>query len=255
MKNKVFYLILMLSSVFFLSGCQAVQNEEGLFYNTFVFPFAKALHGIGTFLGGNFGLAIIIITLLIRLVLMPFMIKTYKTQQAMKGKMENLKPEMKEIQDKMKTTEDAEEKKRLQQDMMQLYQKHGVNPLNMGCLPVLIQMPILLGLYYAIRGSEEIASHTFLWFNLGQPDIAMAIIAGIIYFGQAKVTLVGLPEEQLKQMKMISYLSPVMILIFSFTAPSALPLYWTVGGIFLIGQTLISKKYFQSHPDKSKEEA
>ncbi|MEI5908885.1 membrane protein insertase YidC [Bacillus spongiae] len=251
MKKQLTYFIIAFSSLFLLSGCQAAQNQDGFFYKIFVSPFATALHEIGTFLGGNFGLAIIIITLLIRLILMPFMLKTYKNQQAMKVKMEKLKPEMKAIQEKLKATKDTEEQRKLQQEMMQLYQKHGVNPLNMGCLPILIQMPILLGLYYAIIGSEEIASHTFLWFNLGQTDIPIAIIAGIIYFAQAKVSLIGISSEQLKQMKFISYLSPILIFVFSLTAPSALPLYWTVGGLFLIIQTLISKKYYQEHPEKA----
>jgi YidC/Oxa1 family membrane protein insertase len=59
----------------------------------------------------------------------------------------------------------------LQQSIYALYKNHDVNPLNLSCLPLLIQFPILMGLYYSIRDSQEISSHTFLWFNLGQPDL------------------------------------------------------------------------------------
>ena len=140
-------------------------------------------------------------TFFIRLVLLPLTAKQYKTQLSMKTKMNGLKPEMTAIQQKIKETKDPAKQKALQQEMMQLYQKHGVNPLNMGCLPLLIQMPILMGFYYAIQGSHEIATHSFLWFSLGQPNIAMAIIAGVIYYFQSVISMRQMPEEQQKQMK------------------------------------------------------
>jgi YidC/Oxa1 family membrane protein insertase len=254
--KKWITLIIVSITVMTLTGCQSsATNQNGFFHNILVEPFVKAIHAIGTFLGGDFGLAIIVITLIIRLILLPLMLRTYKNQQLMKVKMDKLKPEMDTIQKKIKATKNAEEQRKLQQEMMGLYQKHGVNPLQMGCLPILIQMPVLFGLYYAIRGSHEIATHTFLWFNLGHPDIAMTIIAGIVYLAQSQVTLVGLPEAQKKQMKMIGLLSPVMIVFISLSSPAALPLYWTVGGLFLIGQTLLSKKYYQSHIPELKKEA
>src|SRR5690606_8282235 len=223
------------------------------FYDFFVRPFAWLIHEIGIALGGNFGLALIIITLLIRLVLMPFMLKTYKNQQLMKVKMDKLKPEMEEIQKRSKQAKNQEEQQKIQLEMMELYKKHGVNPLNMGCLPILIQMPILMGLYYAIRSSKEIASHTFLWFNLGHSDMIMTILAGLVYFAQAQVSLATVPEEQKKQMRLFSYMSPVIIIFISLNAPAALPLYWAVGGIFLIIQTYIGRKYYMQHPEKAKE--
>lgn len=237
----------------FLTGCASVENETGFFYNLFVRPFAFGIYEIGTFFNGNFGLSIIIITLMIRLILMPSMLKTYRNQQLMKEKMEGLKPEMEEIQKRLKATESKEEQMKIQQEMMGLYKKHGVNPLNMGCLPLLVQMPILMGLYFAISYSEEIATHSFMWFNLGTPDIFMMLIAGAVYFVQGFVTLNNLPEAQKKQMKIITFISPVMIMFISFSAPAALPLYWTVGGMFLIIQTLIGQKYYRKHPEKAVE--
>lgn len=79
----------------------------------------------------------------------------------------------------MKEAKTKEEQTQYQQEMMALYQKHGINPLNMGCLPMLIQMPIIMGLYFSILYSTDVKSHEFLWFSLGSPDIVMTIVAGL----------------------------------------------------------------------------
>ncbi|WP_408021578.1 membrane protein insertase YidC [Siminovitchia acidinfaciens] len=249
--RKLILLLMLAMTATMLGGCSGVTNQTGFFYDSFVRPFAWLIHEIGTVLGGNFGLALIIITLLIRLILMPFMLKTYKNQQLMKVKMDKLKPEMEEIQKRSKQVKTKEEQQKVQMEMMELYKKHEVNPLNMGCLPMLIQMPILMGLYYAIRSSTEIASHTFLWFNLGHSDLFMTIIAGLVYLVQAQVSLSTVPEAQKNQMRLFSFISPFMIVFISLNAPAALPLYWAVGGIFLIIQTWIGRKYYKQHPEKA----
>ncbi|MEK3990690.1 MULTISPECIES: membrane protein insertase YidC [Robertmurraya] len=216
------------------------------FQTVFVNTFSTAIHAIAMIFNGSFGLSIIFLTLIVRLLLMPLMLKQYKSQQQMKEKMEALKPELDTIQAKIKNTKDSKEQQKLQQEMMGLYQKHGVNPLAMGCLPMLIQMPILMGFYYAIRGSHEIATHSFLWFNLGESDIWITAIAGIVYYLQFKVSMSNISGDQQKQMKFMGLLSPIMIVMFSLNAPAALPLYWAVGGTFLIIQTLIGKKLYQT---------
>lgn len=175
---------------------------------------------------------------------MPFMLKQYKNQQLLKSKMESIKPEMDKIQEKIKNSKDKEEQQKLQQEIFALYRQHGVNPLNMGCLPLLIQMPIIMGLYYAIRGSHDIATHSFLWFSLGQPNLGITLIAGIVYYIQFKVTQHSMPVAQQNQMKIMGLLSPIMIVIFSINSPAALPLYWAVGGTFLVFQSLISRKIY-----------
>ncbi|KAB2330231.1 membrane protein insertase YidC [Cytobacillus depressus] len=248
MKTKKNFLILMLISAvtLFLSACSAQngQSNDGFFHKYAVEPFASLIHGTAAIFHDNYGVAIIIITLAIRLLLMPLMLKQYKNQRHMKEKMDFLKPEMDEIQKKLKATKDQKEQQKLQQEMMGLYRKHGVNPLNMGCLPMLIQMPILMGFYYAIRGSAEIASHSFLWFNLGHSDIWITALAGIVYYFQFKVSQATMPIQQQQQMKFMGLLSPIMIVMVSLNAPAALPLYWTVGGIFLTIQTIIGKKLY-----------
>jgi YidC/Oxa1 family membrane protein insertase len=244
--------VLLMSLLLVLTGCQKVENEEGFFYGLFVKPMDWALDTLGNFFDGSFGLAIIAITLIIRLVLMPFMLKTYRTQSEMKVKMDTVRPMMEDIQARMKAAETKEDQMAIQQEMIALYREHNINPLNMGCLPMLIQMPIIMGLYFAILYSEEIKTHSFLWFDLGTPDFAMTIIAGVVYFIQAQVSLSTVPEAQKQQMKLMIYISPIMIVIISFTSMAALPLYWTVGGLFLIIQTFIGRKYF-SHVPETKE--
>jgi YidC/Oxa1 family membrane protein insertase len=241
--KKILFTITVISLV--LTGCQSSMENPSFFQSTFVQPFERLIHLFAEFTGGSFGLSIIILTVLLRLLLMPFMLKQYKKQQLLKEKMELVKPELEVIQVKLKETKDPEEQRMLQQEMMVLYQSNGINPLNMGCLPLLIQMPILMGLYYAIFGSQEIATHSFLWFDLGHSDIWMTAIAGIVYFLQFKLSQSTMPAEQQKQMNYIGLLSPFMIMIVSFNAPAALPLYWAVGGLFLTLQNLLSRKLYQ----------
>ncbi|MGG4489281.1 membrane protein insertase YidC [Metabacillus idriensis] len=241
-----------------LSGCQQANGNiqditgqtPGFFNHYFVYPFSVLLKTFADWFQGSYGFSIILVTLMIRFVLLPFALKQSKDQMQMKGKMAYAQPELKALQEKMKTAKDAETKTKLQQETMKIYQKHNINPLAAlgGCLPLLIQLPFLTGFYYAIQRTPEIAEHSFLWFNLGSPDFTLTLLAAGIYYIQSRVSLIGLEETQKKQMAMFSYLSPIMIGVFSLTAPSALPLYWTIGGIFVILQTLLTKKLFQAEP-------
>ncbi len=248
--KKIVLFSMLGSLLFILSGCQSVENQEGIFFNVFVRPMNFLLEFLGnSVFNGSYGLAIIAITIGIRLILMPFMLKNYRAQSKMKSKMDIVKPKMEEIQAKMKEAKTKEEQMQYQQEMMSLYREHNINPLNMGCLPIIIQTPIIMGLYFAIRYSADVKTHEFLWFSLGSPDIAMTIIAGIVYMVQAQVSLWTVPESQKAQMKMFMYISPIMIVIISFTSMAALPLYWSVGGLLLILQTYIGRKYFSEHTE------
>ena len=184
---------------------------------------------------------------LVIIVLMPLMLKQSNNSFQMRDKMAVMKPELDELQATYKDKSDRDSQKELQQETMKLYQKHKFNPVaSTGCLPMIVQFPILIGFYYAIRSTQEIAAHSFMWFNLGQPDFIMPFVAAAIYFFQFKVTQIGVDPKQKKQMAFMGILSPLMIGFISFNAPAALPFYWTVGGTFLIFQQLLSKKLY--HP-------
>ncbi|BBP93605.1 hypothetical protein BsIDN1_72230 [Bacillus safensis] len=121
------------------------------------------------------------------------------------------------------------------------FKKNGVNPLA-GCFPILIQMPILIGFYHAIMRTAEIKKHTFLWFDLGSPDplFLLPIIAGVATFIQQKLMMAGNPSDN-PQMAIMLWVMPIMIVVFAISFPAALSLYWVVGNIFMIIQTLVIK--------------
>lgn len=247
-KLKLFSMLALM--LFVLTGCQAVENQEGFFYSTFVKPMNRLLDFLGNdIFNGSYGLAIIAITVVIRLILMPFMLKNYRQQSRMKSKMDVVKPKMDAIQERLRAAQTKEEQMAIQQEMLSLYRDNGINPLNMGCLPIVIQTPIIMGLYFAILYSKDVKAHEFLWFNLGTPDIVMTAIAGIVYFIQAKVSLWTVPDAQKAQMKLMIYISPIMIVFISFSSMAALPLYWSVSGLLLIIQTYIGRKYYSEHPE------
>lgn len=248
--NKKWLMAGMVGLVLLLAGCDYSQeeNRDGFFFNTFVQPMDNFLHFLGDNLG-NYGLAIVVLTLIVRLIIFPFMMRTYKNQMMMREKMKIVKPEMEEIQKRVKVATTQEEKMAAQQEMMGLYKKHGINPLNMGCLPIILQMPVIMALFFALRYPSEggiTEDPHFLWMDLTQTgDIWMVAIAGIVYFVQAYVSMQFVPEEQRKQMQLFMYISPIMIIWISIISPAALPLYWAVGGIFLIFQTIIGNKFYK----------
>lgn len=235
-----------------LTGCQAVENQEGFFYHAFVKPMDWLLNTLGEWFGGSYGLAIVTITIAVRLILMPFMLRNYQQQSIMKSKMDIIKPKLDDIQERLKKATTKEEQMKIQQEMLALYREHDINPFNMGCLPILIQTPIIMGLYFAILYSDEVKSHEFLWFNLGSPDLIITAFAGLVYFIQAKVSLWTVPEAQKQQMKMMVFISPIMIVIISISSMAALPLYWSVSGLILIFQTYLGRKFYSEHPAEAK---
>ncbi|MCS7460648.1 membrane protein insertase YidC [Paenibacillus doosanensis] len=248
---KIIGLLTALAVLLIVSGCgvsgpnaKIDASTPGMFNHYIVYPFSYLIQHLATFFDGSYGLGLIVLTLMVRLVLLPLMMRQYRSQHMMKQKMNALQPELKQLQDKYKDKNDAESKTKLQQETMQLYQKHQVNPLAVGCLPMLIQLPILSGLYYAIKLTPELADHSFLWFQLGKPDMVLPFVAAIIYYFQYKVSQIGVDPAQQKQFALIAYVSPIMMAVFSFSAPAAVPLYWVVGGIFVILQTLLAKKIY-----------
>lgn len=245
--KKLYTFLAFLAVSILLSGC--APQEGGVFYNSLVEPFIYLIKFFASFFNNSYGIGIIIVTICVRLIVMPFMLRSFKGQKKMQFKMKKIKPQMDEINEKMKSAKDEQERAQYCQEMMALYKEHGVNPLNMGCLPMIIQMPILMALYFAISHNDALASHSFAWFNLGSPNIFMALIAGALYLLQAYLSTKYLPEESNGQMKYIMYISPIMIFIVSMSTPAALPLYWSASAIVLIIQQYISNKYFNYHED------
>lgn len=238
---KRFFSVLIVLTLI-LSGCGA--QDDGLFHNGIVQPYTDLITFFAGFFAGSYGMGIVLVTLCVRFMMMPMMLSTVKQQKKMQANMKVAGPKIKEIQDKMKLAKDPEEKSVLSQELMKIYGEHNINPMNMGCLPIIVQMPILTGLYFAIIHSKSIAAQSFLWFNLGTPDLLMMLIAGGLYFLQSWISIQYMPEESRKQMWPMAIMSPLMIIFISFHSPAALPLYWSVGAIVLIFQQFISNKLF-----------
>ncbi|MCM3764226.1 YidC family membrane integrase SpoIIIJ [Neobacillus niacini] len=243
MKKRILLVFGMLFVFLLLTGCSEVNKpiteESTGFWNEYiVYPLSWLIKEMAHLLGGNFGLSIIVVTILIRLVILPLMIKQTKSSKAMQA----LQPEMKALREKY-SSKDQKTQQKLQQETMALFQKHGVNPMA-GCFPLLVQMPILIGFYHAIMRTREIAQDNFLWFDLGEKDpyYILPIVAGITTFIQQKIMMAG--QEHNPQMAMMLWMMPIMIVVFAISFPAALSLYWVVGNIFMIVQT-----YFIKGPD------
>lgn len=238
--------IAVLSFIILLTGCSAgAEGDVGFFQQYFVQPFTFLLQQTAGLVNGSYGLAIIMLTIALRLIIMPFMIKQQKDGQKSQAIMAKMKPELDVIQAKYKQQKSAADQLAMQKELAEVYQKHEFNPGQMllGCLPLLIQMPFLIGFYYAIRQTPEIAVDSFLWFNLGEIDFIIVAIAVIVYFFQAKINLLGAKQEMAGMMKQLAYFSPTMIGIIGCFVPSALTLYWAVAGTFIIVQTYLTKKF------------
>lgn len=183
---------------------------------------------------GNFGLAIIIFTILLKTLLLPLTVKsirsTYATQE--------LQPKIKELQKKY-----GKDRTRLQQETMKLYQEYDINPIA-GCLPMLLQIPIFLGLYYGIRGlSHNPDSGGFLWLhNLSDPDPyhILPIAAGVFQFVQTKMMRphgspkITDPQQQMMQ-TMMSFM-PIMVVLFGWRFDSGPVLYWATQSVYSVVQ-------------------
>ncbi len=199
----------------------------------------------------EFGLAIIVFTLVVRLVLTPVTIKQTQSTKAM----QELQPKMKELQKKY-----AKNKQKLQQETMKLYKEAGINPV--GCMwPMLIQFPVWIALYQSIMKtlattpenlldlaqhlytSETIAraipvNSSFLWLDLGKPDTTMilAILVGGTMFIQEKMTTPPSPDpRQQSTNRMMLMMMPLMFGMFTVMFPSGLPLFWLVSNLIGIG--------------------
>ena len=218
--------------------------------------------------GNDIGIAIILLTLFVRFLLYPMNTKSIKSQK----KLQEIQPLMKEIQTKYKDNKEEQAKK-----LMELYQKHRINPLS-GCLPILIQLPILIALYRVFLNGFKDESLAIVYpfianpghldpmfiglINLSETNFPLALMAGILQFFQTKMLMGNKTkdkkdEEEHKDksaedktqdfaqsmMKQMMYILPIMTFFFAMSFPSGLALYWVVTTLFaIIQQMLIMKK-------------
>ncbi len=194
----------------------------------------------------TYGVAIIILTLLVRLVIVPL----YSKQIKYSAQMAELQPKIKEIQTKY-----AKDRQMMNQKTQELYAEYGINPAS-GCLPLLIQMPIIMGLYTLLRyplnymkaSFMVLAVHeSFLWIpDLSQPDPwILPLLAGVTTYFTYQATQASADTgngAQAGMMNAMKYVFPIMIFAMGRSFPAGLALYWSIGNIFTVVQTMILNK-------------
>ncbi len=203
------------------------------FYHTFIDQIAK---------NWSWGLAIILLTVTVRIVIWPLHAKSTHTMK----RMAKLQPEMAKIKEKY-----ADDPNKINTETMGLYRKYGINPLG-GCLPMFLQIPIFFGFYRMLEYAVELRGHSFLWVNdLSQPDTLthlaflggiplniLPIVMAITSFLQIRMT----PKTGDAMQQRIMLFMPLMFFFFCYNFASALALYWTTQNIFSIGQTWLMSK-------------
>ncbi len=192
---------------------------------------------------GNYGLAIILTTILIKLILFPLSLKQEKAMQRMK----DLQPEIDKINKEYKG-----DKVKINEMTANLYKEKKVNPFS-GCLPLLIQLPIFVALYYAFMSNEIPQSATFLWFNLKKPDAiytigkfsinVLPIVSAILMVVQQKLMTPQSSENENNVMQSTMLMMPIMMLFIFYKFPSGLNLYYVVNtAISILIQLYVMKK-------------
>ncbi|MCR8679205.1 MULTISPECIES: membrane protein insertase YidC [Campylobacter] len=187
---------------------------------------------------GNWGFAIVALTIIIRIVLFPL---TYKGMVSM-NKLKDLAPKMKEIQAKYKG-----DPQKINAHVMELYKKHGANPMG-GCLPILIQIPIFFAIYRVLLNAIELkGAEWILWINdLAEldPYFILPILMGITMYIQQHITPTNFTDPM--QAKIMKFL-PLIFTFFFITFPAGLTLYWFINNLCSIAQQMVVNKIFERH--------
>jgi len=210
-------------------------------------PILNSLIALSTVLYDNFGMSIIGLTVVVRVILSPLTIRQTKSTKAM----QSLQPKIQELQKKY-----GRNQQKLQQEMMKLYKEAGINPL--GCLwPMLIQLPIWIALYQSIiralastpENLIDLAKHLyswsvvtqaiplneqFLWLQLSKPDpylILAILVGGTMWAQQKMVTAPATDPKQQSMTQMTTLMMPLMFGMFTLSFPSGLALYWVISNV------------------------
>ena len=235
--GKWFLLIAAFAVVALLAGCtpSTVQTHttadllnHGWWNRYVVYWFAYALDTFANWFNGQYGLAVLVLVLIVRTLILPLTLKQVKSSKAMQA----IQPQLQKLRELHK-----DDPQKQQAETMKLFQENQVNPAA-GCFPLLIQMPIFIALYNAIIYNSALREHTFLWLQLGEPDKfhILPIIAAATTFLQTWMMMRMNPASMQGPMQMMMYIYPVIIAIMSWTFPAALPLYWVYSNIYTIIQ-------------------
>jgi YidC/Oxa1 family membrane protein insertase len=194
----------------------------------------------------SYGLGIIMLTILVRIVLLPLTISQTRSM----ARMQMLQPELQEIQKKYK-----DDPQRMQQEVMSFYKKNNVNPLS-GCLPLILQMPVFFALFQLLRdlgvkaiGAGAQTIYNFLWMDLRRPDPYYILV---ILMVTTMILTSKMTQTDPKQ-KLITYIMPVVFGFISFKLQSGILVYWVTTNIWSIGQQWFVNKWVRREKEKAQE--
>ena len=228
-----------------LTGCvqvdKATGQPTGFIWNTIGAPMAEAIKYFANEQGLGFGVGIIIVTIIVRLIILPLGIYQSWKATLHSEKMNALKHVLEPHQTRLKEATTQEEKLEAQQALFAAQKEHGISMFGgVGCFPILIQMPFFSAIYFAAQHTEGVSEASFLGIALGSPSWILIACAGILYYIQSLLSLHGVEDEtQREQLKKMIYMSPLMIVMFSIFSPASVTLYWVVGGFMMILQQFI----------------
>lgn len=224
------------------------NGYEGLWTTLFVKPLARLLLLTGG-LVKNYGLAVVLLTLVIRTILLPITKKSAMQSENMK----KAKPKLDKLEAKYKGKTDQESMMKKSQEMMLIYKENNINPLS-GCLFTLIQIPLFFAFYEALNRLPAIFEESFLGFQLGTSPLTAfksghwlyiifpILVCAATYFSFKLNTTASMNSEQEQQMKMMMNISIVFITIASFTMSTGIELYWVISNGFTVMQNLLVKR-------------
>ena len=226
-----------------------LSNGYETFWTTFfVKPLAWLIVKIGQLVGNIYGLSIIIVTFIIKLILVPFSNSSLKQSE----KMKKIQPKLQKIEKKYANKNDQESMMMKSNEMMALYKENGIKPLS-GCLLAFIQLPLFFAFYEALYRLPIVFEGSFIGFKMGMTPLAGAqagnwyylilpILVGLVTFFSFKMNKNTMPGDQQKSMNMMFNIMIVMIFITSFSMSTAIIIYWVVNSAFTIVQNLIVKR-------------
>jgi YidC/Oxa1 family membrane protein insertase len=234
-RNRTWWWVAGLATVMSVSGCSMYPTHPGMWpgglWGSILQFVSSVIDFAAKHLGGDYGLALLVVTVIVRLIVLPLMIKQIRYQKVMQA----LQPEIQKIRGKHQG-----DNQKIQQETMKLWQQHGVNPMS-GCFPMVIQLPILYALFGAIEGNVKLNHSHFLGiFNLGSPDhyYILPLAAAITTYFSSKLMMAGTDGGQ---QKMMLFIMPVFIFIIGSRFPSGLALYWVYTNLFQAVQTYFVK--------------
>lgn len=237
--------------VVFLTGCvryDANGKPYGMVYEWLAIPTQQLLNGLVSTTGMSYALAIIFVSIIIRLLLIPTTFKQMRSMLLNQEKMALLKPYVDDIQQRAKKSTSPEEKMAIQQEQMELYRLNNVSltgGLATGCLPILVTIPIFSALYSAIHTSVEIANSDFMGISLGKPSLPVVIATVLIYSVQGYVMQMKMNADQKKQNRSMLLIQPLMMAYMTMGSPAGIGIYFFTSGLMGIFQTWIQNVYIR----------